>query len=545
MYVKIETDRLNFVRYNQKELRAETYSNFADALLTDNADPRDVGQKVVLPSSFSGGPRYMHQRTQDAMSYVRKFGKPSLFITMTGNPKWPEIQQELFHRQQANDRPDIVARVFHLKKEAFSNVLTKECIFGKVSAHVSTIEWQKRGLPHAHILLWLASPLMPGEIDAIISAEIPNKDSNLRLHDIVVTNMMHGPCGETNLSCSCMEDNRCKKDFPKDFSQETVCGNDGYPLYRRRSPGQGGHTCTKIVNGRTVVIDNRWVVPYSPYLCDAFNCHLNVEVCNSIRVIQYVIKYLMKGCDMASFVLQGISPNDEVSLYQAARYISCSEACWRIFGFSIHDRYPSVVQLQVHLPNGQRVLFTEENASEIAASPPNTTLTAYFKLCLKYQSADNEVRSADEEFIQHLPYISVSEYFIFENTTKTWKPRKTGKSVQLPDGRLTNFKQSAVIGRIHAVSPKQTECFYVRLLLHHRFNCTSFLDLRTVNGQVKDTFRDACLAHGLLQDDSHWRRCMEEASVSASPYSMRHLFAVLLTSCNPSEPLKLWDANNG
>ena len=87
MYVKIETDRLNFVRYHQKELRAETYSNFADALLTDNADPRDVGQKVVLPSYFSGGPRYMHQRTQDAMSYVRKFGKPSLLITMTCNPQ--------------------------------------------------------------------------------------------------------------------------------------------------------------------------------------------------------------------------------------------------------------------------------------------------------------------------------------------------------------------------------------------------------------------------------------------------------------------------
>ena len=80
------------------------------------------------------------------MSYVRKFGKPSLFITMTCNPKWPEIQRELFHRQQANDRPDIIARVFHLKKESLMNALTKGCIFGKVSAPVSTIEWQKRGL---------------------------------------------------------------------------------------------------------------------------------------------------------------------------------------------------------------------------------------------------------------------------------------------------------------------------------------------------------------------------------------------------------------
>ena len=96
--------------------------------------------------------------------------------------------------KQANDRPDIVVRVFHLKKESLMNALTKDCIFGKVSAHVSTIEWQKRGPPYPHVLLWLASPLMPDKINAIISAEIPNKDTNPHLHDIVVTNMMHGPC---------------------------------------------------------------------------------------------------------------------------------------------------------------------------------------------------------------------------------------------------------------------------------------------------------------------------------------------------------------
>ena len=56
---------------------------------------------------------------------------------------------------------------------------------------------------------------MPVQIDAIISAEIPKKNSNLRLHDIFVTNIMHRPCGG-----SCMEGNKCKKDFPKGFSQE-------------------------------------------------------------------------------------------------------------------------------------------------------------------------------------------------------------------------------------------------------------------------------------------------------------------------------------
>ena len=54
-----------------------------------------VGRRVVLPSSFTGGPRYMCQLYQDAMAIVRKKGKPDLFITFTCNPKWPEIAEGL------------------------------------------------------------------------------------------------------------------------------------------------------------------------------------------------------------------------------------------------------------------------------------------------------------------------------------------------------------------------------------------------------------------------------------------------------------------
>lgn len=74
-----------------------------------------MGQMVVLPSSFTGGPRYMHERTQDAMTYVRHYGRPDLFITFTCNPKWEEITQNLFSGQKSHDRHDIIARVFHLK----------------------------------------------------------------------------------------------------------------------------------------------------------------------------------------------------------------------------------------------------------------------------------------------------------------------------------------------------------------------------------------------------------------------------------------------
>ena len=101
MYAKIETERLCFLRREQTKLRAEQYGELRDALLASDGDPRNIGKKVILPSSYTGGPRYMHERTQDAMCYVRKFGRPSPFITMTCNPGWKEITDELLPMQTA------------------------------------------------------------------------------------------------------------------------------------------------------------------------------------------------------------------------------------------------------------------------------------------------------------------------------------------------------------------------------------------------------------------------------------------------------------
>ncbi|RKP15857.1 hypothetical protein ROZALSC1DRAFT_31933, partial [Rozella allomycis CSF55] len=97
----------------------------------------------------------MLQLYQDSMAIVREFGKPDLFITVTCNPSWPEIKDNLMLNQTAQDRPDIVARVFNQKLKLIIQDLTKNNIFGKVIAFMYVVEFQKRGLPHAHILLIL------------------------------------------------------------------------------------------------------------------------------------------------------------------------------------------------------------------------------------------------------------------------------------------------------------------------------------------------------------------------------------------------------
>ena len=213
----------------------------------------------------------MHERTQDAMTYVRTYGRPDLFITFTCNPKWTEIQQELEAGQMAHHRHDIIARVFRQKLLLIMRLFKERHIFGEPLCHMYTVEWQKRGLPHAHILLWLRVKIHPNDIDSIISAEIPDKDIDPILFDVVRSQMVHGPCGKYNPKSPCMIDGKCSKKYPKAFLAHTQTGEDGYPKYRRKMPEQGGFKTTVGLH-RVLDVDNRWIVPYNPLLCKNLEC---------------------------------------------------------------------------------------------------------------------------------------------------------------------------------------------------------------------------------------------------------------------------------
>ena len=170
------------------------------------------------------------------MAVVRSEGKPSLFVTMTANPNWKEIRAELLPGQVANDRPDIVARVFAGKLKQLRSDLLQGEWFGKALALIDVAEWQKRGLPHAHMLLTLADTgklRTTDDYDSVVQAFLPDPIEHPRLFAAVEKYMMHGPCGLHNPKCGCMDNGRCSKHFPKDFSEETAKNVDGYPMYRR------------------------------------------------------------------------------------------------------------------------------------------------------------------------------------------------------------------------------------------------------------------------------------------------------------------------
>jgi hypothetical protein len=192
-----------------------------------DGDTDNVGSKIILPPTHVGSPRYFRDCFQSGMALTREFGKPDYFLTMTTNPNWPEIKEALFEGEHPHDRPDLVARVFKQKYDSLMDDILKKHLLGKVIAHVAAVEWQKRGLPHVHILLFMASrdkPRSPEAIDKAVCAEIPDKEVNPELYNIIVKHNMHGPCGHYNTNSPCMagEPLKCNKKIPKKMQKQHV-----------------------------------------------------------------------------------------------------------------------------------------------------------------------------------------------------------------------------------------------------------------------------------------------------------------------------------
>nr|XP_040245211.1 uncharacterized protein LOC120964526 [Aegilops tauschii subsp. strangulata] len=443
----------------------------------------------------------MKKRHMDAMAIVHTYGKPDIFLTMTCNPKWEEITNELLPGQTAQDRPDIVARVFYGKLEAMKDMLLKKMVLGVVVAYVYVVEFQKRGLPHAHFLLIMDSTyklLVPEQYDRLISAELPDKQKYPELYAMVVKHMMHGPCGALNPKNVCMQDNECKCRYPRPFNENTIQGKDSYPVYRRRDDGRRAK-----VQGK--MLDNRWVVPYNPYLLRMFNCHINVEVCSSIKVVKYIYKYIYKGHDKASFSIDQPDADgniDEIKRYVDARWVTPPEAMWRIFGFPLCANYPPVLQLPLHLPNMHRVAFNAQ------ADLKNVV------------SSENASKSMLTEYFKDFP-----GSFTWEKKKKIWKRR------------VERFQ----LGRIVSANPAEGERYYLRVLLNHVPGKTSFEDLLTVDGVVCGSFRESGERLGLIEADNTLDDCLTEAEQWAMPCSLRRLFATILVHCELGDVRGLWD----
>ena len=427
---------------------------------------------------------------------VRKMGCPDFFITFTANPAWDEIRDNLGPNQRAADRPDLIARIFHIKLQALLDDLTKAGVLCRVIAWTCVVEFQKRGLPHAHILLIVHpddKPRTPADIHAHTCAELPqNADRNQgELREIVARYMLHGPCGDRNPATPCMQTDGCKAHYPKDFRDETCVLADAYPLYRRRDTG------AEVIKGNCIM-NNRDDVLYCPYLTKKYDAHINVEVVSSIRLVKYMNKYDYKGHDRANVDVADAA--DEIKAHIDARWVGPSEAMCRLLEFPVHGSSLSTQCLAVHLPGETRILFEEgeEAQANRDVRRHRCTITAWFEL-------NNAVHDSgsDQLGILATPYHDIPSKCVWDRSARAWKKRSRSAA-------------SKMIGRLANVAPTEGERYYLFLLLLAQPGARGFENLRTVDGELLPTSQAAATTCGLCDSDEHYHSVLRDVPAVAT-----------------------------
>lgn len=209
-------------------------------------------------------------------------------------------------------------------------------------------------------------------------------------------------------------------------------------------------------------------------------------------------------------------PNNEVERYVSCRYVSASEACWRLFDFPIQMRRPFVFRLRFHLKNQQEIYFREDEPLPYVLGRINPRESMFIQWM-----ESNKIYPKGKQ----LTYVQFPEHFWWDSDSKRWWPRK---------------KDLEVIGRLTYAHPSSGERFYLRMLLNIVKGPTSFEDIRTVDEVSYGTFQEACYHRGILDSDKEWHCVLDDAAHYQSGKQLRELFVTLLLFSDVSDPLDLW-----
>ena len=317
LFSRHQDNALEWVRHNQKKLRVAEVRE-VKSMADDRADGEDqlLPGHVYLPAKFTGSPRDMAKKALDALGIVARVGRPHFFCTFTCNPKWPEIQE-------LGDNAVSYVRVFHRKLLA----VLKDFRDGKhlpapASYLIHSIEFQKRGLPHAHIAIRCCKDVEDAEYKDYISAQLPGLNQP-HLRELVLRHMIHGPCEGTKFQCRANNPRYCSKNFPQPKTEEAFFDERGaYMPYRpclTEAVIRTWNNKKVVISPRFVFkadveksevqrVDDRDVAEYSKSLLEKYEAHINLKAANTEGVIKYLFKYIFKGTDKVLHQLTDKTP---------------------------------------------------------------------------------------------------------------------------------------------------------------------------------------------------------------------------------------------
>lgn len=274
MVIRAIDFKLNWQQRNQNTIFGGAPRNPVRSLHADHPDNEedDVegSGKTFLSGSFHGSVRHLRRKAREALCVVSEKGNPTLFITLTCNPKWKDIDDQLLEGQTAFDRPDIVCQVFHARLQSFLTNLRRGKYFGtnhKIEYLMYVIEYQHRGMPHAHIVLRLAhaptvdhgEDLRADWIEQHICAELPDKQTDSEYYNAVSMHMIHR-CAVAENGCKSEPNDHCKRGYDTHLVQLRTTFNDkGFPQYVRKTR------------------DDLMVVPHNRKIFVDWDGHSNVE----------------------------------------------------------------------------------------------------------------------------------------------------------------------------------------------------------------------------------------------------------------------------
>ena len=254
-------------------------------------------------------------------------------------------------------------------------------------------------------------PITPAIIDENVSAEIPDRNKNPLLHQIITSQNIHGPCSNINRNNPCMDGYQCTNNLPKQWQGEARVTESSYPLHMRRSPEHEYRTHTMRVCGSEISVDNSVIISYNPILSLRYHGHINVEVVHLVQAVKYLYKYITKGQDRGLIEIRAENESDEISRYVNARYISANEPFWRLHGFEIHSKNPPVEKLPCRLQDQQTILFQPEEIPQFF-SLRTLKLTAFFK------------KNAEDLTARAILYPDFLHFFTWNKEEHKWQRRK-------------------------------------------------------------------------------------------------------------------------
>jgi hypothetical protein len=426
------------------------------------------------------------------------------------NPYWLDFQA-LKRGDGPYSDSTMATIIFRSKLNALMKFIRSGKMLGNVSAFVWRIEYQKRGLPHAHILLWTDYDTSNvAAIEKVVNVRLPryspfpddhNSTSDFR------TLIQHYQLHKHSKRCL-NPDKSCRYGYPQPVAEATVIRRHQYSFARDK--------------------DEENVVPHNPEILAAFRCHHCLETIHSDQCIGYILKYCSKNSDDGQVSLEHVryegrpvNRNERLEYFAATRISSACECFAGICGYWRHHLKPTVNLLTIHLQGKKIVLASDRDDEQMKADIPSR-LERYFGRPTGQRS----------DALRYTDYYSM---YVVDSKRGSENPDQD----QCDPVQYANRRKTPIICIINSVNIRDSELFALRLLLR-LYPARSWEELRTRDGQVFATYDMTVKYLGLVQNtDDEARISMFDAiALKRPPSDLRFLFAQIVPYVSDKDGFK-------